>query len=112
MIRFLYSFMVTGNLNPVAVFGQAKEAYEITVLAAPAEGGTVGGGGTHAHDRQVTVQALALEGYVFTRWTEAGVPVSTDARYTFTARRDRTLTAHFSKKASLPGVLMLLLGDE
>ncbi|PTN33032.1 InlB B-repeat-containing protein [Desulfonatronum sp. SC1] len=108
----MYTFTVTGNLNPVAMFSEAQETYEILVLADPEQGGTVSGGGEYDHDQPVTVHATARNGYIFTRWTEAGIPVSTNAQYTFPAHRDRNLTAHFRKAAGLPGVLMLLLSDE
>ncbi len=89
----------------------SRNTYTVVVQATPAQGGTVSGGGDYSHGREVMVTAQAENGYVFTKWTEAGGEVSASENYTFTAERPRTLTAHFRKSANLPGVLMLLLDE-
>ena len=42
----------------------------ITVRASPTEGGTVTGGGTYEVGSNVTISALANEGYAFTQWND------------------------------------------
>ncbi len=69
--------------------------YTINASAAPAAGGSVTGGGTVAGDSNVTLTATANAGYTFVNWTEAGVPVSASASYSFTATANRTLVANF-----------------
>lgn len=86
--------------------------YLINVFASPNTGGTVNGGRTYIHGQQVTVQAMANDGYVFTKWTDTGIVVSTSEKYIFTADRNRDLTAQFRKAVSLPGVLILLLDED
>ena len=72
------------------------QTYTITVLADPAEFGTVSGGDTYNQGESCTVIASANEGYIFTHWTENGNEVSNHASYTFTVTSDRTLVANFS----------------
>jgi len=92
-----YSFTVTGNRTLEAVFtAQAPNEYTITVSANPTNGGTVSGGGTYQDGQSCTVTASANSGYTFTKWTENGTQVSTDADYTFTVTGNRTLVAHFA----------------
>lgn len=89
-----YTFTMPDEpVNLVALF---LPLYNIEVNASPAEGGTAS-----VEDRrfvrgeQVTVEAEANEGYDFYRWEENGEPVHASAIYTFTAEKDRTLTAVF-----------------
>lgn len=70
-------------------------SYTINTSVAPVAGGSVTGGGTVAGDSNVTLTATANAGYTFVNWTEAGVPVSASASYTFTATANRTLVANF-----------------
>ena len=69
--------------------------YTITVSANPAEAGTVTGGGEFEETDEITVKAVANDGYEFVNWTENEVEVSTDAEYTFTVLADRALVANF-----------------
>lgn len=70
--------------------------YTITVSAAPAAGGTVGGGGAFQAATSQTVTATPNSGYTFTNWTEGGTIVSTSASYNFTLNASRNLIANFS----------------
>lgn len=70
--------------------------HEIAVSANPSEGGTVAGGGTYVQGVSCTLTATFNSGYVFVNWTENGIPVSTNATYTFTVTEDRTLVANFN----------------
>jgi hypothetical protein len=62
----------------------------------PLSGGTATGGGTFTYGQRCTVTATANEGYAFKQWTENGNQVSTEASYTFTVDRNRTLVANFT----------------
>lgn len=75
-----------------------ESTYKINVTASPAEGGTVTGNTETKKGSSVTVEAFPGNGYVFTGWTENGRTVSTDAKYIFTAEKDRSLVAVFKKK--------------
>lgn len=68
-----------------------------TISLTASSGGSVSGGGTYEEGTSVTVKATASSGYRFSRWTEGGATVSSNASYTFTVTQNRTLTAVFSK---------------
>ena len=87
-------FNITGDTEIKAVFHTSDEQYTITVES---DGnGTVTGGGTYLTGTTITVTATPDEGSTFLNWTENEVEVSTEASYTFTVTRARTLIAHFN----------------
>ena len=88
-----YSFTVTGSGNYVANFAAAR--YRITVVAAPAEGGTVNGNGTYQYGSIVTLRAVPNEGYTFVNWTKDGAVVSTNAIHAVRVREDAEYVANF-----------------
>ena len=94
-----YTFTVTGNRTLVANFESIPTTpvtqYTISVSANNSDHGTVSGGGTFNEGSSRTVTATANSGYKFVNWTEAGVQVSTNANYTFTVSKNRTLVANF-----------------
>lgn len=96
-LEFSYSFMVTEDRTIVANFTDDLQDFTITLLADPAAGGTLTGGGVCQQGSSCTVTATANVGYYFTKWTENGEQVSTDASYTFTVMGNRTLTANFEE---------------
>ena len=73
--------------------------HTITVTANPAEAGTVTGGGEFEETDEITVKAVANEGYEFVNWTEGETVVSTEANYSFAVLADRALVANFKKAA-------------
>ncbi|MBR4051247.1 MAG: leucine-rich repeat protein [Clostridia bacterium] len=73
----------------------AKAGFKVTASVNPAEGGTVKGAGTYSSGATVTLTATAANGYRFINWIENGEEVSTSAVYTFTASKNRELTANF-----------------
>ena len=79
-----FSFNVTGNRDLVANYALGNR---IDLVADPKTAGDVSGAGVFPNGASVTVTAEARPGYIFLDWTEAGIPVSTDANYTFTLRR-------------------------
>ena len=68
----------------------------ILATANPTQGGTVTGEDEYEYGTQVTVTAIANNGYIFHNWTANGVEVSTDASFTFTATQDSDLIANFT----------------
>ena len=73
----------------------AKAGFKVTASVNPAEGGTVEGAGTYSAGATVTLTASAANGYRFVNWTQNGEEVSASAVYTFTASKNRELTANF-----------------
>ena len=71
--------------------------HTITVSANPAEAGTVTGGGEFEETDEITVKAVANEGYEFVNWTEGETVVSTEANYSFEVLADRALVANFKE---------------
>ena len=92
-----YTFTVTGNRTLVAHFQYQPQQYTINVSANPSTGGSVSGGGTYNQGSSCTVHATPNSGYTFTKWTENGTQVSTNANYTFTVTGNRNLVANFAQ---------------
>ena len=91
-----YTFTVERDRTLVAHFVvQAPNTYNINVSANPSNGGTVTGGGTYNQGASCTVSATAATDYRFTRWTENGNQVSTQADYNFPVNSNRNLVADF-----------------
>ena len=82
--------------------GERPATYTVTVIADPAEGGTVTGGGTFAENSSVTVSAEAAEGYAFVSWVKNGAFIEPTAEYTFTVTEDVTMTALFESSGEDP----------
>ena len=89
-----YTFTVNGNRSLVAIF-TPNNNFTIAVSASPTNGGTVSGGGTYQMGQSCTVRAVPYNGYSFSKWTEYGVNVSSNANYTFTVNGYRVLVANF-----------------
>lgn len=83
--------------DSTANFTIAPEPTTYTVSVSTTTGGTASGGGTCRDGNSITVTATPSDGYHFVKWTENGNEVSTDASYTFTVDKDRTLTAVFAE---------------
>ena len=77
---------VTENIILTAEF--AINIYNIVLCA---ENGSVVGSGTYKHGVQITLNAVANEGYHFVRWSDG----NTNATRTITVTGDITLTAEF-----------------
>jgi hypothetical protein len=92
-----YTFAVNANHTLVANFSPILlPTFTVSVSANPANGGTVTGGGTYTEGQSCTVTATANSGYTFESWTENGIVVSNNARYTFFVNDNRDLVAVFS----------------
>lgn len=77
-----------------------KEArYTVTVVADPAEMGTVTEGGEYKVGEKVTLTATANADYRFVNWTIGSDVISTDASFEYTVPAENvTITAHFELK--------------
>ena len=77
-----------------------KEArYTVTVVADPAEMGTVTEGGEYKTGEKVTLTATANTDYRFINWTIGSDVISTDASFEYTVPAENvTITAHFELK--------------
>lgn len=89
-----YSFEAVADRGLVAVF---VKIYVVTLLADPAESGTVLGGGVYREGAKASISATAGEGYRFVSWQSGGEQVSTSNPYAFTVSGDQTLTALFEE---------------
>ena len=81
------------SVNP-----NSSDTYTLTVQAAPAVGGTVGRNPertSHASGSSVTLTAVPATGYVFERWSGAGLTSTTLNPTTIIMSEDRMVTAHF-----------------
>ena len=88
-----HSFTIEKNMTINAHFN-ANE-YTITVVANPAEGGTVTGAGPAAYMALVTIKAEPNEGYEFTGWEDDGLA---PAERQVLVEGDATYTAFFALK--------------
>ncbi len=71
--------------------------HTLTVVANPAEGGDVTGGGDYDYGTSITITATANEGYTFENWTLGGDVVSTEPEFDYEMPdNDVTLTANFT----------------
>ena len=76
--------------------------YNISVNISPEEAGTVMGVGDYLLGADVTLTAVANEGYVFINWRdESGEIVSMEETYTFVVTGDRTISALFAEESSV-----------
>ena len=60
---------LAGDYTLTAVF---KKGYTVKLIASPAEGGTVTGGGTYTYDLAAELTAVANEGFTFAGWYYKG----------------------------------------
>ena len=97
-----FQFNVTGNRTLVGHFALG---HRIEVIAEPANGGSVIGGGVYPMGEMVAMEAVALPGYVFVDWTEGGMSVSTEAVFTFTSDTSHSLVANFVAQPGLTSSL-------
>ncbi len=78
--------------------------YTITVVASPADGGTVTGSGTYEEGANATITATANEGYTFTQWQDG----NTESTRTITVTGNATYTATFT--ADVQGIGDVMAG--
>ena len=73
-------------------------SYTVTATANPTIGGNVEGAGTYDNGTQISLRAIANDGYDFTGWYNSTELVSSDNPFTFNVSADTTLEAHFTKR--------------
>ena len=71
---------------------------ELSLVASPAAGGTVSGGGVYTTGALVTIDATPKANYVFECWKQGDTTVSTSAIYRYRLTGDTCLTAYFKQK--------------
>ncbi len=78
------------------------ETFTVSVSSNNAAWGRVSltGDGTYEKGSEVTISAVASEGYRFVNWTRDGVVFSTEAVHTFAVTENMELTAHFEEKVA------------
>ena len=89
-----YTFTVAGDRVLVAHF--SSQAYIITAIADPEEGGVVTGSNGYSFDDVCTLTATANPGYTFVNWTKDGEEVTTEPEYSLEVTESATYVAHFS----------------
>ena len=89
-----YTFTVAGDRVLVAHF--TTQAYIITAIADPEEGGIVTGSNGYNFDDMCTLTATANPGYTFVNWTKDGEEVTTEPEYSLEVTESATYVAHFS----------------
>ena len=102
-----YSFTANASAEYIANFRTAAPTtFAVTTTANPAEGGTatfaVGTNpattsATVASGTEVTLYAVANDGYRFVNWTKGGMEVSTNATHNVTITEASDLVANFEK---------------
>ena len=90
-----FTFTVTGNRTLVAQFQQSTTYYTINATPSPSNAGTITGTGSYASGSTCTLTAYPNSSYSFVNWLENGVPVSSNATYSFTVTGNRNLVAVF-----------------
>jgi hypothetical protein len=94
-----YTFTLSASCALEANFTINPVNYTVANQAAPANAGSVVGGGTFVAGSSVIVTATANSGYTFTNWTENGIVQCTFPNYTFTLATNRNLVANFTVNA-------------
>ncbi len=105
--------MPAEEITLTANFTAIPETFNINLSVEPQQGGSVEGGGTYEQNEDVTVKAIADEGFSFISWTEKTqvveyfdeldeeitsetiTVVSESNNYSFTTEENRSLTANF-----------------
>jgi hypothetical protein len=91
----VYTFAVVESCELTANF--VENIKTITLIANPTELGAVEGAGDYLDKTPITVRAIPGNGNSFINWTENGVPVSSEADYSFIVTNSRTLVANFEE---------------
>jgi len=94
--------VVTGNADYTAIFEEEPSVptYTITAIANNNEYGTVTGGGVYEAGEEVTLEAIANTGYVFTGWNDGNtqnprtITVTGNAQYIATFENENNVTMY------------------
>lgn len=96
-----YQFHALVDRSIEAQFALQIQVYNVSVVASPAQAGTVSGATSAASGSQITVHAIANAGWAFVRWSENGNEVSTEPDYSFIILGNRNLVAEFVQVLSI-----------
>ncbi|MEG1762045.1 MAG: InlB B-repeat-containing protein [Bacteroidales bacterium] len=88
----LANYRFTLNNNRVLEAHFDTNSYQINVEAT---NGKVIGGGTYTHNESVTLDAQPNTAYKFVKYTDANTNLSTSPKYTFLAKKNMDIVAHF-----------------
>ncbi len=93
-----YTFTASADRTLVANFALIGGYHVIATEIVPSNGGTTPYGNELVYPDGLSAMLIVSPnpGFVFVNWTEGGIPVSTDANYTFIVNADRSLVAHFT----------------
>ena len=69
--------------------------FSVSVTSNNTSYGDVSGSGNYNIGELAEVQAIAQSGYDFVNWTEDGIPISTDANFSFVVNENRSFVANF-----------------
>ena len=105
-ITVTYTYDALGNRTSNKVTGSAATTYTISVAVTPKGSGNVTGGGTYNKGTIVKLNAVANDGYEFSKWNDG---VTTNPR-TVTVNKDMSFTAHFVE-GSTPPVDRIILDE-
>jgi len=89
------------EMKDVADFAFGTCDFMVSVSAMPEEGGMVTGGGTYVGNSTATLTATPSTGYRFKEWLRHGIPVSTEATYSFTVTDNCEFVGHFTMDGSV-----------
>lgn len=87
-----YTFTLNSNRSLTAVFLQQ---FNIMAAASPAEYGYTAGQGLYPEGESIVLNAYANSGFIFEKWTENGVQISTDPQIDLVVTGTREFIAHF-----------------
>ena len=73
-----------------------RDSITLALVSVPTNGGSVTGSGAWDTTTKATLRARPNPGYDFQRWTEGGVPLSTDRVYVMEVTGTHEVSAHFS----------------
>ena len=104
-----FTFYIGENTQLTANFVQQEQSYQVALFNETPEGGTITGEGTYEKGQQITVQAVANNGFGFSYWTEGVEIISVQPDFSFDLLRNRTLSAFFYK---LPDTLKINVRNE
>jgi List-Bact-rpt repeat protein/type IX secretion system substrate protein len=90
-----YEFDVIDNVNLKVNFAQSTFLVNCTVF--PETAGYTSGCGLSYYNKEMSIAAIANEGWEFDCWTEDGIEVSTEPDYLFTVLNDKKLVAIFDE---------------
>ena len=96
-----YTFPLNSNRSLTAVF---LRQFNILAAASPAECGYTTGQGLYAEGEVVVLNAYANSSYVFAKWTENGVQISTEPEMELTVSGNREFFAHFTSTVDIPKI--------